>query len=164
MRQFLPVESSAKKKIPPDAVMYLSETCPHCPQVLQSLTDLLKAGNLASLKLLNISYHSRQAQVLNIKSLPWVKIGPFEIEGLSPAHEYANWARVVNTIEGLCDYLKLLLGSGQLKKAEDVIASENGGFDALLVLLADVEADITVRTGASALLEALEGSRKLEQA
>jgi len=144
--------------------MFLSETCPHCPQVLQSLTDLLKAGNLASLKLLNISYHSRQAQMLNIRSLPWVKIGPFEIEGLSPAHEYAKWASAVNTIEGLRNYLKLLLETGQLKKAENIIESEDGGFEALIALLADVEANIAVRTGASALLEAHEGSQKLKQA
>ena len=162
--QFIPVESSSQNKSPPDALMFLSETCPHCPQVLLNLTDLLKAGDLASLKILNISHHSRQARELNIRSLPWVKIGPFEIEGLSRAHEYAKWARAVNTIEGLCDYLKLLLETGQLKKAEYVIESEDEGFDALLTLVADVEANITVRTGASALLEALEGSQKLEQA
>lgn len=144
--------------------MYLSETCPHCSQVLQSLTDLLKAGNFASLKLLNISHHPQQAQALNIKNLPWVKIGPFEIEGLSPVHEYANWARLVNTTEGLCHYLKLLLETGQLKKAEYVVESEELGFDALITLLADGEANITVRTGASAILEAHEGSKMLEQA
>ena len=151
-------------KSPPDAIMFLSETCPHCPQVLLSLTDLLKAGNLASLKLLNISHYSRQARELNIRSLPWVKIGPFEIEGLCPADEYAKWARTVNSIEGLCNYLKLLLETAQLKKAEQIIASEDGGFNALIVLLADVEANITVRTGASALLEAYEGSQMLAEA
>ncbi len=144
--------------------MYLSETCPHCPQVLLNLTDLLKAGDIASLQLLNISHFSRQAETLNIKSLPWVKIGPFEIEGLSSAHEYAKWARLVNTIEGLCNYLKLLLETGQLQKAGYVVESEDEGFDALIALLSDGKANITVRTGASALLEAYEGSQKLEQA
>lgn len=151
-------------KTKPDALMFISESCPHCPVMMANLTDLLKQGSLASLKIFNIYFHAQYARELNVRSLPWVKIGCFEIEGLCSASELEKWARTENTIEGMCAYLIMLLESGKLQKAEHITGNEPHGLSAILVLLADSETNLSVRIGASALLEGLAGNSILANA
>lgn len=146
------------------AMMFMSESCPHCPAMMANLIDLLKSGELASLEIMNIEYHAQRAQELNVRSLPWLKIAYVELEGLHSASELKKWVGSVNTIEGMCDYLVMLLESGKLQKAELVVAKEADGLGAVLALLENAETNISVRTGLSVLLEGFEGSDRLKKA
>lgn len=152
------------KNTKPDVLMFISESCPHCPAMMTNLINILKRGGLATLKIYNIDCHAQRAQQMNVRSLPWIKIGSFVIEGLCAASELEKWVRTESTLEGKRAYLVMLLESGKLHKAEEFLENEADGLPALLSLLADSETNISVRTGASALLEGLEGSKPLTNA
>lgn len=154
-------EIDLAKYYKPDVVMFFAPSCPHCPAMMANLTSLLKNGMLASLNILNIELHAQGANELGVRSLPWVKIGNYELDGLRTTSELEKWAKSGNTIEGASDYLAMLLKSGKLQQATQYLEVEPHGLASLVALLEDIEQDISVRTGISALLEGLEGSDKL---
>jgi thiol-disulfide isomerase/thioredoxin len=67
------------------ATLFISGTCPHCPAVMQSLTQLVKAGKLARLDIFNIELNADAAATRGVRSVPWVQLGPFE-----PKMNYSN--------------------------------------------------------------------------
>ena len=76
----------------PEAVLLLSTQCPHCPTVLQGLSELVKQGVISRLEVVNINVRPEIAERHGIRSVPWVKIGDFELEGLHSPAELRRWA------------------------------------------------------------------------
>ena len=62
--------------------MLLGTHCPYCPTVLKELGELVKSGVIGKLVVVNIEQHPEVARELGVRSVPWVRIGPFELEGL----------------------------------------------------------------------------------
>ncbi|MCU7801111.1 MAG: thioredoxin family protein [gamma proteobacterium symbiont of Lucinoma myriamae] len=56
--------------------LFIAPGCPHCPNVLQALSELIKDGEIAEMEVSNMALVPEKAQELNIRSVPWIKIGP----------------------------------------------------------------------------------------
>jgi hypothetical protein len=148
----------------PDALLLVTSTCPYCPTVLAALSDLVKSGELGRLEVVNIGVYPEIAQQHNVRTVPWVRLGAFELEGLRSAAELKQWAERAGTPEGLAEYFHELLKEGALQKVSAQAARNPQALDALLHLLGDADTELTVRIGINAVFEDLEGSSVLQTA
>lgn len=146
---------------PPDALLLLGTHCPHCPSMLQGLANLVKAGTLGTLKVVNIEQRGDIARELGVRTVPWVRIGSFELEGLRSEQELADWAVKATTRSGMTEWLNELLSSGKIDKALQAVRSDPAGMDALLQLFADTDTQLNTRIGISAIMEDLKGTAAL---
>ncbi|MBU0753258.1 MAG: HEAT repeat domain-containing protein [Gammaproteobacteria bacterium] len=145
----------------PDALLLVVASCPHCPAVLASLSAMAKDGDIGRLEVVNVAVHPEVAEALGVRSLPWVRIGPFELSGSRSRAEFEEWARRAGSAEGMADYFHTLLKDGELPRVRDMIAAEPALLSALLPIVANPEASINVRIGASVIFEAQAGSPAL---
>ena len=148
----------------PDALLLLTSTCPYCPTVLAALGDLVKSGDIGRLEVVNIGAHPEVAQQHGVRTVPWMRIGPFELEGLRSPAELKQWVERAGTPEGLAEYFHELLKEGALPKVSSQVARAPAVLDALLHLLGDPDTELTVRIGINAVFEGLEGSGTLQRA
>lgn len=145
----------------PEALLLLSSSCPHCPAVLQILGDLVKAGKLGRLEVFNVAAHPEVARELGVRSVPWVRIGPFELAGLRGREELESWVRRAAAGEGMADYFHTLLKDGELATVRAMIEARPERLAALLPIVANPEASINVRIGASVIFEGQVGGPAL---
>ena len=147
----------------PDALLLLTSTCPYCPAVLAALNDLVKSGDIGRLEVVNIGAHPDIAQRYGVRTVPWVRLGPFELEGLRSPAEFKQWVERAGTPEGLAEYFHELLKEGALPKVSAQAARDPAALDALLRLLGDPDTELTVRIGINAVFEGLEGNPMLQR-
>jgi HEAT repeat protein len=148
----------------PDALLLFTSTCPYCPTVLAALSDLVKSGDIGRLEVVNIGARPEIAQQFGVRTVPWVRIGPFELEGLRSPAELKQWVERAGTPEGLAEYFHELLKEGALPKVSAQVARDPAALDAMLRLLGDSDTELTVRIGISAVFEGLEGKPALRRA
>jgi len=153
--------NEATASTPPDALMLMGTQCPYCPSVLKALQALLKSGDIGKLEYHNIEENPALARELGVRSVPWVRIGSFELEGLRSEQELREWAAKAGTDTGLKTWLEELLSSGNISKPLERIKSEPALMDALLELFADPDTELNTRIGISAIMEDLQGSDAL---
>lgn len=143
---------------PLDAELLIATGCAHCPVVLEGLSTLLKEGIIASLKVTNIASRPERAQELGVRSVPWLQLGPFTLQGRHSPAELRDWAKRAGSMEGMSLYLHEQLKQGELEAMEKLLADQPQWLPALLPLLEDEETDMKVRIGVDALLESLAAS------
>ena len=154
--------STINSSTPPDALMLLGTHCPHCPTVLSGLAALVKAGTIGTLKVINIEQRPDLARELGVRTVPWVRLGAFELEGLHSEKELKKWAEHANSAAGMTAWLDELLSNGNVGKATRLIQSSPDAIDALLELFADPEIQLNTRIGISAIIEELQDSSLLQ--
>lgn len=154
---------SENRLTPPDALLLLAPGCPHCPVVMEGLNELVKQGLIGALEIVNIAIHPERAESLNVRSVPWVKLGPFELEGLHSAAELRGWAQRTGSMTGMARYFEALFKQGRLDKVSHFVQEQPETVEALILLASDKDAELTVRIGVSAVIEELEGSEILNQ-
>jgi len=147
----------------PDALLLLTSTCPYCPTVLAALGDLVKSGDIGRLEVVNIGVCPDIAQQHGVRTVPWMRIGPFELEGLRSPAELKQWVERAGTPEGLAEYFHELLKEGSLPKVSAQVARDPAALDALLHLLGDPDTELTVRIGINAVFEEMEGNAALQR-
>jgi hypothetical protein len=147
---------------PPDALLLLSTVCPHCPTVLQGLGELVKKGLIGRLEVVNIMARPEIARELGVRTVPWIRLGDFELEGLHSPAELHQWAERAGSEVGLVQYYTELFKTGQLPKALAALRKHPGHVSALLALAEDPDTELTVRIGVSALMEDAAGSALLQ--
>lgn len=147
----------------PDVLLLIATGCSHCPSVLQSLSDLVKDGQIGQLEVVNIMQRPERAQTLGVRSVPWVKIGPFELTGMKTKAELQQWIERLSKPEAMSDYFAELMLSGEINKVTELIRQQPGLFTALLRLVADEDTSMSVRIGAGAVIEEFAGSDILKQ-
>lgn len=146
----------------PDALLYITTGCPHCPTVLAGLSELIKRGQIGRLEVVNITHHPEVALQRGVRAVPWLRLGPFELTGLRAPAELAHWAARAQSTEGMAEYLRELFGAGDLAGVRATLARAPTQTAAALVqLLGDAEAELQVRLGVAAVLEDLEGNATL---
>jgi len=145
----------------PDALLLLTASCPYCPTVLQGLSELVKSGHIGRLEVVNIGVHPEIAQQHGVRTVPWLRLGPFELEGLRSPAELRTWAERAGSLEGMSEYFRELLKSGKLPKVSAAVRADGSRLEALLQLFDDPELEIAVRVGISAVFEELEGDDML---
>lgn len=146
----------------PDALMLLGTHCPYCPTVLKGLEELVKSGVIGKLVAVNIEKHPEVARELKVRSVPWVRIGPFELEGLRSEKELRTWAEAAGTESGFGNYLNELLSTGKIDQALKLTIENPGVIKALLALFSSPETQLNTRIGISAMMEHLAGSDLLQ--
>lgn len=147
---------------PPHALLLLAPGCPHCPKVLDALAGLVKDGRLGSLEIVNIAAKPERAAEWGVRSVPWTRIGEFDLEGLRSPEELARWAERAGTDAGVREYVSERLKTGELGALERLLKRQPHWLQALLPLIADPDTELHVRLGVGALLESLAGSDTLQ--
>jgi hypothetical protein len=146
---------------PPDALMLLGTHCPHCPSVLGSLSELVKQGVIARLEVVNLEQRPETGRELGVRSVPWVRIGPFEFSGLHSKAELQSWAELAGTEQGTTQYFEQLLGDGEVMRVLGMISKDHSLLHALIGLVSNVDAKINARIGAGVIMEDYEGKPEL---
>lgn len=147
---------------PPDALLLMGRHCPYCPTVLQGLQALKAAGEIGKLETIVIEDNPELAAELGVRSVPWVRIGPYELAGLRSEQELREWAEKAGTEAGMANYLDELLSSGGIEKGMALVHSDPRAMQALLSLFGNPDTQLNTRIGISAIMEDLEGSEQLQ--
>lgn len=142
----------------PDAMLLLAPGCPHCPAVLDGLSGLLKDGVIGRLESVNVAVHPERAAELGVRTVPWVRIGPFELDGALTPGELRRWAEQADNLDGMADYFFQMLKSGRRARVEEMARQEPGRLRSLVRLMERPDTSMAVRLGIGAVLEELQGS------
>jgi hypothetical protein len=148
---------------PPDAMLFVASHCPHCPTVLHAMSELVKKGRIRLLQVYNIEHAGEEAARQGIRSVPWIRIGPFELTGLHGETELAQWVERATSANGHREYLVELISHGQLVEAAGFIHRDPRHGLALVELLGDPATELSIRIGASALMEELASAGALRE-
>lgn len=143
---------------PPDALIFVSPACPHCPSVLENMVSLLKEGVVGRLEIINVAVHPEQAAAQGVRTVPWLRIGQFELEGLIAPDVLRRWAEQSASTEGIKSYFVDMLKIGRRDKVERMIRSAPRYAELLVDVLGDADASMAVRIGMGAVLEELHGT------
>jgi len=143
---------------PPSALLFIAPGCPHCPAVLEGLTQLLKEGMIGSLEAVNLAVHPERAAALGVKTVPWLRLGIFELEGAQSPAQLRRWATAGDDPDTLAGYFHDLLIAGRRHRVEEMLRHEPTYFHALPRLLTDPASSMAVRLGIGAVLEEFQGS------
>ncbi|MCE5182460.1 MAG: HEAT repeat domain-containing protein [Betaproteobacteria bacterium] len=142
----------------PDVLLLLAPDCPYCPAMLESLAGLLKEGVIGRLEAVNVAIHPERAAELGTRTVPWVKIGPFELEGALTPGELRRWAEQADNLDGMADYFFRMLKNGRRAKVEEMARQAPLRLQALVHLMKNPDTSMAVRIGIGAVLEELHGS------
>ncbi len=153
----------------PQVLLLISSGCNVCPSVLQALCDLLKEGFIASLTTINLSVTPKATvkdytAPSNIKTVPWIRIGEFELEGRHSPSELRLWAERSNHDSGWSYYFTYLIENSHRYKVAEKIGQQENLINVLIDLLGNTETDFGVRLGIDAIFEDLAGSPSLKTA
>ncbi|MHB1293188.1 MAG: HEAT repeat domain-containing protein [Sulfuricella sp.] len=142
----------------PDVLLLLAPGCPHCPAVLEGLNSLLKEGVIGRLEAVNVAIHPERAAELGVRTVPWARIGPFELEGARTLAELRRWAEQADSLDAMADYFFQMLTSGRRARVEEMARQEPSRLRALVRLMERPDTSMAVRLGIGAVLEELHGS------
>src|SRR5512137_2201602 len=109
---------------PPDALLFITPDCPHCPTVLHGL-DAIE--------------HPEQAAEYGVRTAPWLRLGLFTLTGARSAAELRQWAEWARGEEGIVHYVEHLLRVGGYKHAAAFIAADRQRLKPLLAVIANPE-------------------------
>lgn len=146
----------------PDALLFITPGCPHCPAVLQGLSELIKQAVIGKLTVVNAAAHPELAAEYGVRAAPWLRLGPFTLTGAHTPAELRQWADWSNGEEGIAHYVEHLLKEGGFKQAGMFIAEDTQRLKPLLAIVADPGKNIEVRAGVSALLESYSNAAPLQ--
>lgn len=144
-----------------EAILLIRERCAHCAATADALLRLIKAGKLSRVEILNLDQHPQHALARQARSVPWLRLGPFELIGAHSFEELAGWAEHAAAGTGQTDYLLALLAQQQLPRVVNLVEAAPDSLMELLQALADPELDMGHRIGISAVVEALAGTPAL---
>ncbi|MCU7891834.1 MAG: thioredoxin family protein [Candidatus Thiodiazotropha sp. (ex Ustalcina ferruginea)] len=97
------------KREAPEVLFLLATGCAHCPSVLEGLSQLLKQGEIGRMEAVNIVEHPEVAQKVGTRSVPWTRIGGFELEGMLTPAELSRWVDLASQNKGIDTYFSHLL-------------------------------------------------------
>jgi len=146
----------------PSALLLIATGCQHCPSMLLSLSDLIKEGKISQLEVVNIVEAPERAQALNVRSVPWLKIGDFELVGLKSKSEIQQWIDKSADAEDMGAYFEELMVSGEISKVQQLVEDKPRHMKTLLDIMANEESSLSARIGVGAIIEQLAGSEILQ--
>ncbi|WP_457670153.1 HEAT repeat domain-containing protein [Thiolapillus sp.] len=147
---------------PADTLLLIAPGCPHCQSVLHSLSELVKNGIIGRLEVINIAVHPQAAQQVNTRTVPWMRIGNYELRGNYSPGELKRWAEKAARDAGSADYIRELLERQELNLAIRHLKEHTEKLPQLLELMQEEDISLSVKFGIGAIFEALENSGLLE--
>jgi hypothetical protein len=150
----------------PKATMLLSSSCAFCPSVLDSLSKMIKSGELSSLEVINLEQNPDAMQKYNVRSVPWVRIGIHELTGsqtLEAFQQRAKWAMDEDKLtDNIAADFDFLLSDGQVNKVIEAIQKDNSKLQSVMDLLGDTGTVLSTRIGIGVVFEEFAGSDLLK--
>lgn len=146
----------------PDALLLMGRQCPYCPTVLRHLQTLLAEGAIGTLQTVVLEDHPEKAAELGVRSVPWVRIGSFELTGLRSEQELRDWAGRAGSAGGRSHYLAELLSGGSIDRCLELIRADMSLMQDLLQLFTAPDTELNIRIGISAVMETLAGTPALQ--
>ena len=146
----------------PAVLMLMGRQCAYCGPMMQILTELMKAGQLADLRIVNIEENPELAVQFGVRTVPWLQIGPFELQGSRSKQELLLWLERASSFEGLSEYLEEVLSEGNIEFANKLLKQHPEALENVLELMADPEAKINVRLGVGVIIEDLVESEEFK--
>lgn len=138
---------------PTHVLMLLSSGCAHCPTVLNSLTELLKIGEISRLEAINIQQQPEIAQQYNVRSVPWIKVGEIELSGAQSKAEILKAIKQSHSPSGTAEYYDEQLNNGQLQQVIEHIQQTPRNLSLLIGMIKDEQIKISVQIGIGAIME-----------
>lgn len=142
--------------------LFIAPGCPHCPDVLQALSELIKDGDIAEMEVSNMALVPEKAQELNIRSVPWIKIGPFEFTGSHSKGELQKWIIRAQSETGMQDYFNDLLTTGELDKVISLLKKEPDLLKHLPAMIQDKDTPLGAKIGIGAIFEGFQGEKAIQ--
>lgn len=139
----------------PHALLLIGPGCPYCQSMLQVLQEPIKQARLAELRIVNIAAQPETAADLGVRSVPWLKLGDFELEGAYSGKEINQWLDRASSAKGMADYFAELLGQGQRDKVLAYLHRYPQHTGALFILAADENGSVDTRVGVASVVEEL---------
>jgi len=146
----------------PEVSLAITPSCPHCPSMLAVLGQLVKNGDIGSLHIVNITQQTGFAADNQIRSVPWLKIGPFILQGLHSQKEIETWLARAQSEQGMLEYFTQMLSDGELETVTRALKQSPETIKFFIPLISSDETNINVRLGMGAILEDLAGQRIVE--
>ena len=143
----------------PAVLMLMGTRCTYCGPMMQVLIELMKSGQLAALRIVNIEKEPELAAELGVRSVPWLQIGPFELSGSRSKQEIQLWLERASSSDGMSDYLEEVLTEGNIAYANKLIQRYPPALENVIDLMADVDARINVRLGVGVIIEEMAESK-----
>jgi hypothetical protein len=151
----------------PEAIMLLSSHCAFCPSVLDSLSKMIKSGELSHLSIINLEQNPDAMQKYNVRSVPWGRIGKHELSGsqtLEALQQRVQWSlddqksTHKNTLNSAADY-DYLLSEGQVNQVISSLQDDQESIQAIMDLLGDTGTVLSTRIGIGVIFEEFAGSK-----
>ena len=136
-----------------DAVLLISTACPHCAKMLQVMCEWIKDGSIGQLKVINIASAPDSAKEFGVRTVPWLRLGTFELNGAHTESELRTWLHQAQSPHGMIFYIDQLLENNQLNKVSQLIRQEPAYLHQLVALIAIPDTSMKVQLGISALFE-----------
>jgi hypothetical protein len=152
----------AQESSKPDALLLIATGCTHCPAVLAGLAHLLEHGDLGRLEVINVGAHPEAAAAVNARTVPWCRIGRFELAGVLSLGELKDWTDHATAGSGAGQYLSHLLETQRLPEAIAMVEEDPSLLAHLVLLAGDLETPMAARIGVAAVFEELAGDRRLD--
>ncbi|MEJ2622062.1 MAG: HEAT repeat domain-containing protein [Candidatus Thiodiazotropha sp.] len=149
---------------PPEVLFLLATGCHHCPMVLESLTQQLKQGSIARLDAVNIVNRPEVAQRLGVRSVPWTRIGRFELAGALSPKELEQWIERATEGSGVADYFSESLAAQRSDKVISWLDESPEDLKTVLELQLKTTTPMAARIGIGVVMEQLEGDPRLSHA
>lgn len=137
----------------PTVLMLVSTQCTYCGPMMQMLTELMKDGQIAELRIHNIEHAGDLAAEMGVRSVPWLQIGPFELSGSRTKQELLLWIERASSFDGITEYFEEVLSEGNISYANKLIHHYPQALENIIDLMADTEAKINVRLGVGVIIE-----------
>ena len=150
------------KDVSPKVLMLMGTRCTFCGPMMQILTELMKAGHIAELQIVNIEENMEFAERLGVRSVPWLRLGPFELQGSRSKQELLKWIKRAASFEGMSEYLEEVLSEGNIDYANKLLQQYPQALNNVIDLMADPEAKINVRLGVGVIIEDMAESEEFE--
>ncbi|OOY34312.1 thioredoxin family protein [Solemya velum gill symbiont] len=146
---------------PPDVLLLIAPGCPHCPAVMQSLSNLLKEGVIGRLEIVNIAPHPEVADKVGTRSVPWMRIGEVELSGAHTPEEIREWVDRSSTSD-TSEVISHLLETNRLEQAIEKLRNNSELLRTVIARLPEEEVPFSVRIGIGAIIEELAHTDTLE--
>ena len=142
--------------------LLIATKCPHCASTLEALTVMVKAGEIASLEVINLDVNSNANTADGVRSVPCIISGKDQLTGARSREEILHWLNREHSIEGMIFQLNEMLTTGGLQQALELVEAQSFYFSAIMKILANPESKINVRVGIGVIMEHFQGSKVLQ--
>ena len=141
------------EKTPVDAVLLISTACPHCVKMLQVMCQWIKDASIGQLEVINIASAPARAKEFGVRSVPWLRLGVFELGGAYTEGELRTWLQHAQSPQGMTYYFNSLLENGHLDKVSQLIKMKPEYLHYLVTMIASPDTSMKVQLGMAALFE-----------